>query len=191
MTAEMTRPDSAGAGVTADAAAHAAGDDMWVSEGLGLSSRAGGRLLVHCFIVMFLGFIGGFVWLVQLAEGVFHILPLPKFNIDVPDESELLRNAHTGPIMNSIYVMVIVLLSQRLKFTARQAKWLFWGSVVTLWGNTIGYSAAVYAPERGLQPTAGFANLLSYGTFYVAVVGVTIATGICLKSAISVAKGQT
>lgn len=165
-------------------------DDQWTSEGQGLSSRVGARLLVHCFIVMFLGFIGGFVWLIQLAEGAFHILPLPKLNIEVPDESELLRNAHTGPIMNSTYVMVMVLLSQRLKFSARQAKWFFWAAVVTLWGNTIGYSAAVYAPERGLQPTAGFANIVAYSTFYAAVVGATITTGICLKNAISVSRGQ-
>lgn len=168
-----------------------AADGMWVNDGEGLTSRAGARLLVHCFIVMFLGFIGGFVWLIQLAEGVLHILPLPKFNVDVPDESELLRNAHTGPIMNSVYVMVMVLLSQRLRFSARQAKWFFWAAVVTLWGNTIGYSAAVYAPERGLQPTAGFANIVSYATFYAAVVGATITTGICLKNALSVSKGQS
>jgi hypothetical protein len=181
MTTEITRPDNEAAD---------SGDNMWVTEGFGLSSRVGGRLLVHCFIVMFLGFIGGFVWLVQLAEGVFHILPLPKFNVDVPDETELLRNAHTGPIMNATYVMVMTLLSQRLKFSARQAKWFYWAAIVTLWGNTIGYSAAVYAPERGLQPTAGFANLVSYGTFYAAVVGATITTAICLKNAISVSKGQ-
>lgn len=165
-------------------------DRLWVSDEGGLSPRVGGRLLVHCFIVMFLGFIGGFVWLIQLAEGALHILPLPKFNVDVPDESELLRNAHTGPIMNSVYVMVMVTLSQRLKFSARQAKWFFWAAVVTLWGNTIGYSAAAYAPERGLQPTAGFANIVAYGTFYVAVFGAVITTGICLKNAISVSKGQ-
>jgi hypothetical protein len=181
MTTEMARPDTPST---------TSCDDKWVTDGEGLSSRVGGRLLVHCFIVMFLGFIGGFVWLIQLAEGAFHILPLPKFNVDVPDESELLRNAHTGPIMNSTYVMVMVLLSQRLKFSARQGKWFYWAAVVTLWGNTIGYSAAVYAPERGLQPTAGFANLVSYGTFYAAVVGATITTAICLKNAIAVSKGQ-
>ena len=58
-----------------------------------------------------------------------------------------------------------------------------------LWGNTIGYSAAVYAPERGLQPVGDWPNLLSYGTFYIAVVGACITTGICLKNALSVAKG--
>lgn len=165
-------------------------DDEWVTEGEGLSRRAGARLLVHCFIVMFLGFVGGFVWLIDLADGVFHILPLPEFTIDVPDESELLRNAHTGPIMNATFAMVMVILSKRLAFSVKQAKWFFWGTVVMLWGNTIGYSAAVYAPERGLQPVGDWPNLLSYATFYAAVVGATIATGICLKSAIDVAKGK-
>jgi len=186
MTTELAAPSEAGPG----SAASAAGDDFWVSDGHGLSSRAGGRLMVHAFVGMFFGFVGGFVWLIQLADNVFHILPLPKFEINVPDEPELLRNAHTGTIMNAVYVMVMLSLSQRLRFSARQAKWFFWGSVVMLWGNIIGYSAAVYAPERGLQPVGDWPNLLSYATFYAAVVGATIATGICLKSAVSVAKGH-
>ena len=168
----------------------AAADDIWETDGNGLSSRAGAWLMVHAFVGMFLGFIGGFVWLIQLAEGAFHILPLPKFTIDVPDEPELLRNAHTGTIMNAVYVMAMLALTQRLRFSARQAKWFFWGAVVMLWGNIIGYSAAVYAPERGLQPVGDWPNLLSYGTFYAAVVGACIATGICLKAAVSVATGQ-
>jgi len=48
----------------------------WVSDERGFSRSIGGRLLVHCFIAMFLGFIGGFVWLIALADNVFHILPL-------------------------------------------------------------------------------------------------------------------
>lgn len=165
-------------------------EDVWVTEDAGLSSRVGGKLMVHAFAGMFMGFVGGFVWLIQLAENVLHILPLPSFEIDVPDEPELLRNVHTGTITNAMYVMVMLALTPRLRFSARQAKWFFWGSVVMLWGNIIGYSAAVYAPERGLQPKGDWPNLLSYGTFYAAVVGACIATGICLKSAISVAKGQ-
>ena len=166
-------------------------EEPWVVEGEGFSSRIGGKLLVHCFLVMFFGFIGGFVWLIALADNVLHILPLPSFDIEVPDtpeQKELLRNAHTGPIMNATYVMVMVLLSKRLNFSVRQAKWFFYAAIVTLWGNTIGYSAAVYAPERGLQPVGGWQNLLSYGTFYLAVVGAVITTGICLKQAIGLAK---
>jgi len=163
-------------------------EEPWVVEGEGFSSRIGGKLLAHCFVVMFLGFIGGFVWLIALADNVLHIVPLPSFDINVPDEKELLRNAHTGPIMNSMYVMVMVLLSKRLSFSVRQAKWFFYWAIVLLWGNTIGYSAAVYAPERGLRPKGDWPNLLSYGTFYLAVIGAVITTGICLKQAVGLAK---
>lgn len=180
MTTDVSTPGEVKAGADSD--------DVWVTEGYGLSSRVGGKLMVHAFLGMFLGFVGGFVWLVQLADGVLHILPLPSFEITVPDEPELLRNTHTGTIMNAVYVMAMVSLTQRLRFSARQAKWFYWGSIVMLWGNIIGYSAAVYAPERGLQPAGDWPNLLSYGTFYAAVVGATIATAICLKSAISVAR---
>lgn len=158
--------------------------EPWVIAGQGFSNRISGRLLVHCFIMMFLGFAGGFVWLIALADNVFHILPLPRIEIIVPDQKELLRNAHTGPIMNAMYVMAIVLLSSRLNFSARQAKWVYYWAIILLWGNMIGYSAAVYAPERGLQPVGDWPNLLSYAAFYAAVIGAVITTGICLYNAI-------
>lgn len=162
--------------------------EPWVVDGQGFSRRISGRILVHCFILMFLGFSGGFVWLIHLADNVFHILPLPRLDITAPDRGELLRNVHTGPMMNAMYVMAIVLLSPRLNFSALQAKWVYYAAIVTLWGNFIGYTAAVYAPERGLQPVGDWPNLLSYGAFYVAVVGVVIATGICLFNAIRAAR---
>lgn len=164
--------------------------EPWVVAGQGFSNRISGRLLVHCFIMMFMGFFGGFAWLIALADNVFHILPLPRFEIAVPDQKELLRNAHTGPIMNAMYVMLMVALSPRLHFSVTQAKWVYYGAIVMLWGNLIGYVAAVYAPERGLQPVGDWPNLLSYAAFYAAVVGATIATGIILNNAIRAARNK-
>ncbi|WP_439640433.1 hypothetical protein [Nevskia sp.] len=158
--------------------------ESWVVAGKGFSDRISGKLLTHCFIMMFLGFMGGFVWLIALAGNVFHIVPLPRFEIIVPDQKELLRNVHVGTILNSIYVMAMVGLSGRLNFSVRQAKWVYYWAIVLLWGNMIGYSTAVYAPERGLQPIGDWPNLVSYGTFYIAVVAATITTGICLYNAI-------
>ena len=163
----------------------------WIEDGRGLSRRVGGRLLAHCFIIVFLGFVGGFVWLIALADDILHLFPLPKFEISVPDtdeQKELLRNAHTGPIMNAMYVMLMVVLSPRLMLSERQAKWLYYWAIILLWGNTIGYSTAVYSPERGLQPVLEWPNIVSYGTFYIAVVGAVITTGICLKGALTAAK---
>jgi hypothetical protein len=164
--------------------------ESWVKEGQGFSGRISGKLLAHCFIIMFLGFTGGFVWLIHLAENVFHILPLPRLEIIVPDQGELLRNAHTGPIMNAMYVMAIVVLSPRLYFSALQAKWMYYWAIILLWGNMIGYSAAVYAPQRGLQPIGDWPNLVSYAAFYSAVVGATITTGICLNNAVRAARDK-
>lgn len=162
--------------------------EPWVVEGQGFSRRISGKILIHCFLLMFIGFSGGFVWLIHLAGNVFHILPLPRLELAVPDRGELLRNAHVGTMMNAMYVMAIVLLSSRLNFSRLQAKWVYYSAIATLWGNTIGYATAVYAPERGLQPTGSWPNLVSYGTFYIAVVGVVIATAICLTNAIRAAR---
>lgn len=162
--------------------------ETWVVAGKGFSDRISGKLLTHCFIMMFLGFAGGFVWLIALAGNVFHIVPLPRFEVIVPDQKELLRNVHVGTILNSIYVMAIVGLSARLDFSVRQAKWVYYWAIVLLWGNMIGYSTAVYAPERGLQPIGDWPNLVSYGTFYIAVVAATITTGICLYNALRIGR---
>ncbi len=162
----------------------------WVDQDKGFSSQIGGKLLIHCFIAMFLGFIGGFVWLIALADNVFHILPLPRLELQVPDQKELLRNAHTGTIANSMYVMAIVALSPWFRFSARQAKWVYYGAITMLWGNVIGYSTAVFTPYRGLQPIFenDVMNLVSYFTFYAAVIGAVITTGICLNNAFRAAK---
>ncbi len=164
--------------------------EPWIKEGHGFSNRISGILLTHCFIIVFLGFFGGFAWLIALADNVFHILPFPRFEIIVPDQKELLRNAHTGPIMNAMYVMAMVVLSPRLNFSVLQAKWMYYWAIILLWGNMIGYSAAVYAPERGLQPIGDWPNLLSYAAFYSAVIGATITTGICLNNAIRAARSK-
>lgn len=93
--------------------------------------------------------------------------------------------------MNAIYVMAMVVMSPRLNFSVVQAKWVYYWAIVLLWGNTIGYSAAVYAPERGLQPIGDWPNLVSYFAFYSAVVGATITTGICLNNALRAALVRT
>ena len=166
--------------------------ETWMTEGKGFSRSVAGSLLVHCFIAMFLGYIGIFVWLIALADNVFHILPLPRMEINVPDQKELLRNAHTGTIANAMFVMAIVALSPFLRFGVRQAKWVYWSSVAMLWGNIVGYSTAVYTPYRGLQPIFAddLANFFSYFTFYTAVVGAVIATAICLYCAIREARSN-
>ena len=164
--------------------------ETWVVAGQGFSNRISGKLLIHCFIMMFLGFGGGFVWLIALADNVFHILPFPKFEIIVPAQTELLRNAHTGPIMNAMYVMAMVVLSPRLNFSTLQAKCVYYSAIIMLWGNMIGYSAAVYAPERGLQPIGDWPNLVSYASFYAAVIGAVVTTGICLNNAVRAARNN-
>ena len=164
--------------------------ERWVIPGKGFSNRVSGKILLHCFVMMFIGFMGGFVWLIHLADGVFHILPLPQFHISVPDRNELLRNVHVGTMMNAMYVMAIVVMSPRLNFSVLQAKWVYYWAIILMWGNMIGYSTAVYAPERGLQPIGDWPNLVSYGTFYIAVVGACITTGICLVNAVRAARSK-
>ena len=166
---------------------------IWIGDNHGFSRQVGGKVLAHCFIAMFFGFIGDFVWLIALADNVFHILPLPRIEIDVmkyPWQKELMRNAHTGSIANAMYVTAMVVMSPWLRFGERQAKWVYYWAIIMLWGNLIGYSTAVFTPTRGIQPlfAGDWVNFVSYFTFYAAVIGAVITTGICLNNALRAAR---
>lgn len=169
--------------------------ETWVVEGKGFSHSIAGKILIHCFLAMFFGFFGGFVWLIALADNVFHILPLPRYEIPVMTEEmqkELMRNAHTGSIANAMYVMAMVALSPFLRFSVRQAKWIYYWAIIMLWGNVIGYSTAVFTPSRGIQPlfAGDWMNFVSYFTFYAAVIGAVITTAICLNNAFRAARSS-
>jgi hypothetical protein len=88
--------------------------------------------------------------------------------------------------------MAMVALSPWLRFSVRQAKWVYSWAIIMLWGNVIGYSAAVFTPFRGIQPIFenDFANLVSYFTFYAAVIGAVVTTVICLNNAFREARAD-
>jgi hypothetical protein len=104
---------------------------------------------------------------------VLHLLPLPAFEIDVPDDTELLRNAHTGTIMNGLRDGDAG--AQPTTPVQRTP-----GQVVLpgLGRDALGQHhryLRVYAPRRGLQPVAT-GRTCSPTEFYAAVVGASIAT---------------
>tara|TARA_B100000497_G_C7695081_1_gene424203 strand:- start:522 stop:1022 length:501 start_codon:yes stop_codon:yes gene_type:complete len=142
-----------------------------------LSQRQKSTLLIHGFITILIGFFGGFAWLISMA-GYLELWPLPPLDLTVPATKELWRNAHTGPINNGMLVILVVAISPLLKLTPKASKFMTYGAIAMLWGNTLGYSTGPFSTNRGLTPTGDFINILCYGSFYVAVVGAFILVGL-------------
>ncbi len=139
----------------------------------GLSQKQRATMTFHAFIVIFIGATAGFAWLISLA-GYLQLWPLPPIDISVPDQKELWRNAHTGPIVHGMLVVLVAAISPILKLTKRESKFLVIAGLLEVWGNAFGFSAAPFTSNRGLTPTGSFINLFSYFTFYVAVLGALV-----------------
>lgn len=143
----------------------------------GLSNQQRAKLTFHAGLVILVGSFAGFAWLISLG-GYLELWPLPVIELSVPDEKELWRNAHLGPIVHGMLVILVAAISPMLKLTNREAKTLVIAGLVEVWGNAIGFSAAPYTTNRGLTSDGPFINKLSYFTFYPAVVGALIV--VCL-----------
>lgn len=139
----------------------------------GLSKKQRATMIFHSSIVILIGSFAGFAWLISLG-GYLELWPLPPMEISVPDQKELWRNAHLGPIVHGMLVVLAAALGSLLKLTKKEAKILVIAGLVEVWGNAVGFSAAPYTTNRGLTPDGPFINLLAYFTFYPAVVGALI-----------------
>lgn len=139
----------------------------------GLSTKQRATMIFHSAIVILIGSFAGFAWLIALA-GYLQLWPLPPIELSVPDQKELWRNAHVGPIVHGMLVVLVASLGSILTLTKKEAKILVIAGLVEVWGNAIGFSVAPYTTNRGLSPDGFFLNKLSYFTFYPAVIGALI-----------------
>lgn len=134
----------------------------------GLTRKQKARISFHAILVIIIGSTAGFAWLISLA-GYLQLWPLPPMEIPIPDEKELWRNAHLGPIMHGMLMMIIVAVSSLLTLTKKESRILVLAAIIEMWGNAFGFQSAPFTSNRGLSPTGSFINVFSYGTFYVAV----------------------
>ena len=149
----------------------------------GFEPKQRSGLLLHAMLASTVGFLSGFIWIMAIHGGL-QFWPLPAITFDVPPSRDLLDNAHTGPIMNALFVMAVAALSSYVDLSRLQWRIAFYASVLMLWGNTIGYQAAVFAPNRGMQPEGGITNVISYFCFYFAIGGLVVTLILAIWGAI-------
>ena len=136
----------------------------------GLSTKQRATMTFHGTLVIIMGSLAGFAWLIALA-GYLQLWPLPAFDfITVPDQKELWRNAHMGPIVHGMVVVLIAAIAPLLKLTKKESRVMVIAALIEIWGNVLGFQSAPFTTNRGLTPTGPFIDAFSYGTFYIAVV---------------------
>ena len=117
----------------------------------GLTKKQRATMSFHAFMVILIGSTAGFAWLISLA-GYLQLWPLPPMEIPVPDQKELWRNAHLGPIVHGMLVALVASLSPLLKLTKKEAKILVIAGLVEVWGNALGcllYTSPSPRDQRG------------------------------------------
>ena len=135
----------------------------------GLSKRQKAVISINGFIVIVLGSVAGFAWLISLA-GYLELFPLPRIDLAIPETKELWRNAHLGPIMHGMLIILIAAVAPLLKLTKKETMIMVYACFAEVWGNVMGFQSAPFTSNRGLTPTGPFIDIFSYGMFYIAVV---------------------
>ncbi|MEO1652731.1 MAG: hypothetical protein AAFU64_04225 [Bacteroidota bacterium] len=155
-----------------------------------LSEKQRIQMVLHSFIIITLGFMGGIGWLVVLG-GHLELWPLPLIEMNLLDKKELWRNAHTGPITNGIFIMALAAISPLLRLKPQAAKTLCYATIVMLWTNTIGYQTSPYTTNRGLDASGGFLNHFCYFSFYTAVFAALIVVGLGIYGCFGALKAKS
>lgn len=145
------------------------------SHTLSQQQRAG--LVFHGLLVIMLGFFGGMAWIIVLGE-YLQFWPLPGIELDLPDNKELWRNAHTGPIMNGVLAIGLAAVSPFIHLSKKMTNAMYSAIVIMIWFNTMGYSVAPFSSNRGLNPSGGFLNALTYFPFYIAALSAIFAVAL-------------
>lgn len=148
------------------------------------------NLVMHAFIIILIGFFGGFAWLLNIA-GAIELWPLPPLDFSVPETRDLWENAHLGPIMNGIFLLGIVAVSHLLKLSNSSKKWLYWCVLIMVWGNAFGYQGAPFASMRGLTPHGEAMNKLVYSSFYTAAIAAIIVVILGIVGAVKMKKANS
>ncbi len=84
----------------------------------GLCQKQRAKMIFHSGLVILIGSFAGFAWLIALG-GYLQLWPLPPMEIPVPDQKELWRNAHLGPIVHGMLVILAAAIAPLLKLTKK------------------------------------------------------------------------
>ncbi|MFN2099986.1 hypothetical protein [Altererythrobacter sp. MF3-039] len=150
----------------------------------------------HGFMVMLVGMIGGFAFAFALIDEV-KLWPIPSALADsFPGNPDRWRAVHVGCLLNGIMAVAFAAVADRFAPTTRQAAWIKWGTVTTVWGNASFYIFALMAPNRGLSMdgnalgAGNLAGVISFTSGMVAAFALFAVIIIFLRCATTASKDE-
>lgn len=145
-----------------------------------LTKKQRAIIIMHGLIVIVIGSLAGFAWVISIA-GYLELWPIPNIDFSLPNNKELWRNAHLGPISHGMLVMIIAAISPLLKLTKKESLILVYACLTEIWFNVLGFQSAPFTENRGLTTTGSFIDLFSYCTFYIAIVASCVILYLSIK----------
>lgn len=114
-------------------------------------SAAQRRIIQNGLGVILVGLIGGF-FLGWHVIGHVSFPPLPiRIDYEVPGTAASWRAVHTGNVMNGIMALGFAATLPWFDLSKRLANTVSWIIAGVVWGNSVFYLAAVFAPNHGLS----------------------------------------
>jgi hypothetical protein len=114
-------------------------------------STAQRRIIQNGLGVILVGLIGGF-FLGWNVIGFISFPPLPiQIDYPVPGTTAAWRAVHTGNVMNGVMALGLAAIFPWFDLSKRMANTISWMIAGIVWGNSVFYIAAVFAPNRGLS----------------------------------------
>jgi hypothetical protein len=122
---------------------------------------------------------GALVFLVGMLAGFgFTFVLVPELSMQpapIPGDVRGWRMAHLEGILNGLTLIAVAGVADRLRLGARGQLVLWWGLILTAWGNMIASLIGPLFGGRGLTFGGGVANSIMYLLFVAAVVTVLVA----------------
>jgi len=109
-----------------------------------------GLITKHGLAVILVGLFAGFGWAFALL-GELRLSPIPIVFMDsFPGDPARWRSFHIGCLLNGIMALAFAAILNLFSLTAKRRKFVFYGLVLTIWGNTVFYFCNLFSPNRSL-----------------------------------------
>ena len=134
-----------------------------------MSEQMRSRLIFHGAVVFLLGMLAGFPFaFVLIAE-------VDGGTTSIPGTVRAWRMAHLEGALNGMLLLLVAAVAGHLSMSTGRQRVLFYGLVITAWGNIIASINSALTGGRGLSFTGADANTVTYVLFMAAVFAVIAA----------------
>ena len=140
-----------------------------------MDGRLRDRMIFHGGLVIFLGLLAGFPYAFVVTG-------------DLEGEVRAWRMAHLEGVLNGMLVIAVAAAAARFKLSARKQSLLAWSLILMAYGNFVASVLGASFGVRGLAPAPPAMNLIVYGLFMLAVVGIFIGIGLVVQVARSASR---